>query len=259
MSTKTASGLVSYCKAQLGKPYWYGTYGNRPTAEKLAEKMRQYPYPKNPSYSPERMAQFRAQIDKFDRVHDCVGLIKGYLWSESPTAAPKYNAAQDKSVGGMKSVCKTSGKIATLPETPGVLVFLGTAHVGVYIGKDQVIEARGSDFGVVQTALKGRGWDSWGLCPWVEYPKDNGTISEKLTTSENATEMKSGDCVRINDSASTYYPGGASIHKWVKGKTLRVVQTTYCGKSYQRGGTTVYLVSEINSWVAVKNLQKVKE
>ena len=29
---KTAKGLVEYAKAQLGLPYWYGTFGNIGTA-----------------------------------------------------------------------------------------------------------------------------------------------------------------------------------------------------------------------------------
>ncbi len=31
MATKTNTGLVKYAKAQLGLPYWYGTYGNTAT------------------------------------------------------------------------------------------------------------------------------------------------------------------------------------------------------------------------------------
>jgi hypothetical protein len=30
---KTNTGLVEYAKAQLGKPYWYGTFGNIGTKE----------------------------------------------------------------------------------------------------------------------------------------------------------------------------------------------------------------------------------
>ena len=175
MPTKTAQGLVAYAKAQLGKPYWYACFGNKPTAELLQYKaFTQYPYPKYGSYTPARMPMFRGHIGKFDRVHDCIGLIKGYLWSDTPTSAPKYNAAQDKSANGTRAACKVKGLIGALPETPGALVF-SDGHVGVYIGGGQVIEARGSDYGVVQTALKSRGWTSWGLCPWIEY----GAVPQK--------------------------------------------------------------------------------
>jgi hypothetical protein len=160
---KTAKGLVDYCKAQLGKPYWYGTFGNKATQSLLTSKTNQYPA----HYTNGRMSKYKSQIG--ERVHDCVGLIKGYLWSETSTSTPKYNSAQDESANGMRGRCKESGLIATLPEIPGVLVFF-SGHVGVYIGKGRVIEARGFNYGVVETELKDRPWTHWGKCPWIEYP-----------------------------------------------------------------------------------------
>ena len=78
---KTAKGLVSYANAQLGLPYWYGTFGQKATAELYAAKKKQYPeLYKSWNDFPTQYGQ---------RVHDCVGLIKGYLWSETATATPK--------------------------------------------------------------------------------------------------------------------------------------------------------------------------
>ena len=102
------------------------------------------------------------------RVHDCIGLIKGYLWSDTPTSMPKYNSSQDVSADGMLAKCKEKGHISTIPELPGVLVF-SPQHVGVYIGNGYVIEARGHAYGVVKTKLSSRGWKSWGKCPRIEY------------------------------------------------------------------------------------------
>lgn len=165
---KTAKGLVDYCKAQLGKPYWYGTFGNTATKSLLTSKTKQYPG----HYTDERMKKYNSQIG--ERVHDCVGLIKGYLWSETPTSTPKYNGSQDVSANGMLGKCKIQGKIYTLPEIPGVLVF-SSGHVGVYIGNGRVIEARGFNYGVVETDVKTRGWVNWGKCPWIEYPNAEET------------------------------------------------------------------------------------
>ena len=169
MTAKTAQGLAAYAKAQLGKPYWYGTFGNKPTQSLLDYKAKtQYPYPKYGSYSPSRMPMFRSHIGKFDRVHDCSGLIKGYLWSETPDSPPKYDPDQDLSANMLREECKASGKLDAMPDTPGVLVFL-KGHVGIYIGDGEVIEARGSDYGVVKTALNSRPWTHWGYCPWIDY------------------------------------------------------------------------------------------
>jgi len=43
MSQKTPQGLVAHARAQLGLPYWYGCYGQRPTADLADYKRRQYP------------------------------------------------------------------------------------------------------------------------------------------------------------------------------------------------------------------------
>ena len=102
---------------------------------------------------------------------DCIGLIKGYLWSDDTSASPKYNSSQDVGANGMLERCKEKGGINTIPEIPGVLVFM-TNHVGVYIGGGYVIEAKGHAYGVVKTKLSGRGWTSWGKCPWIIYPAE---------------------------------------------------------------------------------------
>lgn len=159
--SKTNNGLVKYALAQLGLPYWYGTYGQTSTRQLYTAKKKQYP-------SQYTWACPKDQLGK--RVHDCVGLIKGYLWSETPTSKPKYNAKQDVSANGMYDVCKPKGKIATMPDEAGVLVFMD-GHVGVYIGNGYVVEARGHKYGVVKTKLAGRGWTRWGKCPWITYEK----------------------------------------------------------------------------------------
>lgn len=157
---KTNKGLVEYAKAQLSKPYWYGTYGNEASKELYDKKKKQYPSQYEWAYGGEKGV----------KVHDCVGLIKGYLWSSSADdMKPKYNSAQDKSANGMRSACKVKGDIDTLPEVEGVLVFF-KGHVGVYIGGGYVIEARGHKYGVVKTKLKSRPWLWWGYCPYIEYP-----------------------------------------------------------------------------------------
>ena len=131
--SKTNTGLVSYAAAQLGKPYWYGTFGQTASANLHTAKKKQYPRYYTAS-------DFQSQYGR--RVHDCVGLIKGYLWSDSPSSVPKYSAAQDVSADRMLKKCTESGSISTLPELPGVLVFM-SGHVGVYIGGGYVIEAGG--------------------------------------------------------------------------------------------------------------------
>ena len=157
--SKTNIGLVEYAKAQLGKPYWYGCYGNIATKALYDYKKSQYP-----QYYTDK--DFESQFGQ--KVHDCIGLIKGYLWSDTPTSVPKYNVKQDVSANGMLDKCQEKGDMSTMPQIPGVLVFMD-AHVGVYIGDGYVIEARGHKYGVVKTKLSIRGWKSWEKCLWIEY------------------------------------------------------------------------------------------
>jgi hypothetical protein len=170
--TKTNTGLVEYAKAQLGKPYWYGTFGQLATSALHSAKKAQYPkYYNQASYKVDFTKQYG------QRVHDCIGLIKGYLWSDTPTSPPKYNAAQDVDANIALKKCIESGKINTLPEIPGLAVFMKN-HVGVYIGGGYVIEARGHDYGVVKTKLAGRGWTHWGKLPWIKYGTPTPTKTE---------------------------------------------------------------------------------
>ena len=194
---KTSVGLVEYAKVQLGKPYWYGTYGRTATKELYEAKKKQYPkYYTGTDYE----SQYG------ERVHDCVGLITGYLWSDTPTSKPKYNADQDTSANGMRNRCKEKGDINTMPDIPGVLVFMD-GHVGVYIGNGEVIEARGHRYGVVKTKLSSRSWKWWGKCPYIEYAEkdDNNYVAQFqkwLNENYNAKLVIDGKCGPKTKSAA---------------------------------------------------------
>lgn len=183
---KTNNGLVEYAKAQLGLPYWYGTFGQTATIDLYNKKKAQYP-----DYY--KADDFSSQIGK--RVHDCVGLIKGYLWSDSPTSTPKYNASQDKSAKGMYAASVDKGTSMSCKLYPGLLLYKGNTassihHVGIYDGNGYVLEAKGHAYGVVKTPYKQSDWPFWSQCPYTEadsipqekveyYPKlDTGKIDQ---------------------------------------------------------------------------------
>jgi hypothetical protein len=158
---KTAAGLVEYCKQSLGLPYWYGAFGQTGTAELYYEYKTMYPkYYKFPKES------YTKQFGQ--RVQDCVGLIKGYLWSNDIHSEPKYNKAQDLSANGMFKACTMTGNIINMPEVPGLLVWKD-GHIGVYIGDGQIIEAKGHESGVIQTRVEDRDFECWGQCKFILY------------------------------------------------------------------------------------------
>ena len=89
---KTGSGLASFAIACLGRPYIYGTYGQILTERLLADRAKTYPS----RLGPERVKYAREHyLGK--RVSDCEGMIKNYLWADSPNDTPMYNASQDLS------------------------------------------------------------------------------------------------------------------------------------------------------------------
>lgn len=116
--SKTNIGLVEYCKTQLGKPYWYGTFGHKSTETLLKQKKMQYPnYYKSTDYY--------NQLG--EKVHDCSGLIKGYFFCENENSyySPRLYAKYQYLDSNIKyDYCNKKGHIKTIPDIPGVLVFM---------------------------------------------------------------------------------------------------------------------------------------
>ena len=156
---KNNLGMVEYAKAQLGRPYWYGTYGQISTPKLYEEKKKQYP-----KYYTAK--DFSKQMGV--KVHDCSGLFKGYMMSEAPNAPAKYNAKFDISANDLIKKCKDVDTIDKIPEIPGLVVWKNN-HVGCYIGDGYVIEAKGHQYGVVKTKLTATNWAKFGKYPYFDY------------------------------------------------------------------------------------------
>ena len=172
--------LVQYAKAMVGLPYWYGCFGQIGSKSLHDYKRKQYPdyYCDN---------DYPSQYGK--RVHDCVGLIKGYLWSSSPTAEPKYNSTQDVSAFGMYNVSKQRGDKSSFPGVEGTLVYrasnannyLTIHHVGVYSTDGYVYEAKGHEYGVVKTKFNRNDWQFWSYCPFISYNTEYSAKTNDVT------------------------------------------------------------------------------
>lgn len=119
--------------------------------------------------------------------------------------------------------CKKSGakngSISTLPEVPGVLLFLN-GHVGVYIGGGYAVEARGFAYGVVMTKVAGRGWKNWAYIPSsvIEYDTDpSHIVSGAVSTIQS-----------VEDSF-----GKVELKKGMKGDDVKLLQTKLMALGYQ--------------------------
>lgn len=185
---KTNTGLVEFVKACIGRPYIYGTFGQKVTKSLIDEKAKQYA---------KYMTAARVKKAKADfigkRADDCIGLIKNYLWASSPNANPVYNSKQDWGADTTYNNAKVKGPISTMPEIPGICVCF-SGHVGVYIGGGYVIEARGFNYGVVKTALKSRPWTNWYKHPLITYETQTGANTGVTGgNTDNTTAKKSVD------------------------------------------------------------------
>lgn len=165
-STKNAHDLVAYVTHawESGWGYVWGTYGHILTESLLDSKLQQYP---------DGVGKYEDFIraNWLDgRTADCVGLIKGYGWLDPSDLTIKYgtNGMPDVGANTMYHNATTKGPINTMPDTPGLAVWMD-GHIGVYIGGGEVIEASGTKKGVVKTQLAGRGWTHWLEVPYINY------------------------------------------------------------------------------------------
>lgn len=163
---KTSMGLVSFVQAAAdgGWGYVYGAFGQVCTEELLDRQAARFP---DGNLAGGRM---RATGAKWlgRRVCDCSGLIKAYMWMDGMNSDPQYNAQQDSMLANIYSNATEKGPMDTLPEIPGLALQL-PGHVGVYIGNSEVIEAKGTEYGVVKSRLSDNRWQTWAKIPGIEY------------------------------------------------------------------------------------------
>lgn len=173
--------LIEYAEKQIGRPYWWGTFGNIATENLHDYKVQQYP----DTYNSALYSDWRNQLGM--RCHDCVGLIKGAIWSGAePDGLPIYTSGgcPDTSADGMHSASKVKGTIDSIPEVKGLYVWR-KGHIGIYIGNGKVIEAHGHKNGVIKSNLKERNFTHWGYIPYgVKYVEDDEMDISKLTDKE---------------------------------------------------------------------------
>lgn len=177
MSIYTNTGLVKHCEKALSLPTKYMWGGILRHIEQQYEMLfKIYNGKPGTGYTPERWDELKKLFRKGYYGVDCVGLIKSYYWSGKPdggVGSPLYGSTgfPDIPAGDMYANSKLKGKIGTMPEIPGLIVYSKThPHVGVYIGRGYTIEstlgARGD--GVVKRKLDNF-WEYWFQCPYIEY------------------------------------------------------------------------------------------
>lgn len=232
MAEKTNKGLVEYARVQAenNRGYWYGTFGSEATPELLASKEKQY----KEKYEKWPRSSFTSQYGQ--KVHDCSGLIKGYMYSENPEDLhPKYNPTYDLSANGMIDACKEGGDISTLPEIPGVILWKNN-HVGIYAGGGKVYEAKGHSYGCITSRVSDTAWKKWGKLPFIKYEETPAPAPEPApgaTCTPTAPVLRRGDknrAVRRLQAILNTYGAGLDIDGSFGPKTeaaVRAVQQAF--------------------------------
>ena len=248
----TNLGLVAYAKAMCdyNSPYWYGTWGNVASEELYQEKRRQY----REQYEKWSKSSFVEQYGK--KVHDCIGLIKGYLMSttlgddgyvKDPMAPSKYNSKYDISANMLEAKATVKGDIKSMPEIVGLIVWK-SGHVGVYIGNGWVIEERGHTYGTVKTRVSDRPWTKWLKHPdiqYVETPTPQPTPKGETVMIEMPVLKKTSPVMKCEEVKTFQRLANALGYRDANGEKLEVDgkfggKSEYVAKEIQRrNGLTV--------------------
>lgn len=242
---KTNTGLVEYVKAKIGCYYWFGTFGQMASRSLYNSKKAQYP-----KYYTAK--DFAKQIADPKQVFDCSGLIKAYLWTDSiDDVTPKYNAKQDFGATAFYDNAKVKGALGSGTQLKvGTLVFKGTdktkSHVGVFIGDNQVVEAKGHAYGVVLTTFSSGGWKYYAECNLITYEAEAQPAPSAPATPVQTTKYKvktNGDVLYLRSEPNTQsakltsMPNGTEldVSEIVTGENIKGnadwAKTVYSGKS----------------------------
>ncbi len=137
--------------------------GYKCTSSLFKSKKNQYPS----HYTSSRESGYNADINAGKMCADCVGLIKSFFWLGGKLdGTNKYasNGCPDKSANGMFGLCKETGKIGTIPDIPGLVVWRD-GHIGVYVGDGYTIEMKGFAYDCVKKKTTAGTWTHWGKLP----------------------------------------------------------------------------------------------
>ena len=150
-------------------------------------------------------AATRAQTVKYgakwigQRVADCSGL---FAWAFKELGGSIYHGSNTiwRSHLAAKGTLKNGTRLDGLPLKPGTAMFLTKTengvtnrhHIGLYIGNDTVIEAKGTAYGVVTS--RSDHWHEWGELKGVEY-EENGEKTEEKTGMETVRTGSKGESV----------------------------------------------------------------
>ena len=102
-------------------------------------------------------------------VCDDIGLVKWFFW-ERPDGSVGYatEGFPDITSGTLFYRARIKGPLSALPELPGLALWRN-GHMGIYIGRGALVEAKDAGSGVVQSCLSDRDFTHWFKIPGLYY------------------------------------------------------------------------------------------
>ncbi|MFT4146701.1 MAG: peptidoglycan-binding domain-containing protein [Mobilitalea sp.] len=152
MTKLTGVELAEHCKSKLGTPYVYGAKGSygKLTQPYLNSLILAY----SNIFTNMYVTKARRLVGQV--CTDCSGLISWYT---------------KKTIGSyqMYKTAVTKELITTVDKAPIGAVLWRIGHVGVKIDDDYCIEAKGIDYGTVQTKISSTKFTHWLLFEYMNY------------------------------------------------------------------------------------------
>lgn len=211
--------LIAYAKNAVGGGYCWGADGqvcSPAVRQELANRTSNEATKKN-------LLNLCAKWDG-QHVWDCSGLFRG-AWR----TLLKYRSGGATTI--YRSWCDEKGTIDTMPDVEGIAVFradgTGMAHIGLYVGKGYVIDARSSEKGVLLSTMASYGrWTHWGRLADVDYGAQEEKAEKMIETKwHGKVRTKTGNGISLWDTPLK----SASVQRVPEGATVDVRYETENG------------------------------
>ncbi len=180
-----ASDFIEFLKSRVGCGYTLGTYGQKCTQE-LLERRARHDTDSPTDYYLVDCARWLGYY-----VADCSGLVEWFLLKQGIQQNCDTNAS------GMYNrwSIEKSNDMDSMPMIPGVAVFKrgtsGIHHIGIYVGNDRVIEAKGAAYGILVTQFSADpAWNCWGIFDWLVLDVNENPNATPLPVMTIATQLQ---------------------------------------------------------------------
>ena len=182
------------------------------------------------------------------RQFDCCGLFKCFMWHDYSTQNSKYygKTQKDLSCEGLLAEAKEKGPISTIPEIPGILVYM-KGHMGIYAGNGKVIESTAAKFDgkkgrIYKTYFKGDGKGCDGKrATWIKWFKSPNLTYEKEVKPEPTKPSSSSDIflgargyIKLGDKGSNVEKIANFMYKTFPAYTPKSALGNYYGPNIQK-------------------------